>query len=434
LFRGAAALGATAALPALSGCGGDNPNELTFFFQAAPQEAVVRMRIIDAFAKLHPEIAIRTELAGPSPQQQILTYCAGGRCPDILMSWESYSWAADLGVLLDLNTMMAHDRAFAAALRADASPLLYNLFDFRGGQYALPEQWAGVFLYYNKALFDRAGLPEPPARWADAWTFDEFLAAAQALTERDRDGNVTQWGFVDAWAVPYYSAAIFGMNNGVEWFSPPNNPTHTNMDNDQFIAGFQFYADLPNKYRVAPSLSDVQAITGPGPDLFGQGKAGMALLGHWYYSTFSGQPGLDFDVTVLPKGPDAAGGAKSDVGVTGLSIAAGSRHKEQAWEFLKFACGPAGQAISARSGLFVPALRSAQRSAEFARAHPNIEHLEVFTGGPDNANPLPVTPRWQRVGAALARGCDHVLRGAAPATWFKQGLTAEIDKLLNGAV
>ncbi|WP_280465568.1 extracellular solute-binding protein [Nocardia brasiliensis] len=110
LLSGAAALGASLAAPALSGCGGDT-NALTFFFQAAPAEARVRRQIIEAFGRLHPEIEIRVQLSGPDPQQQILTYCAGGRCPDILMQWESYSRFAALGVLQDLNVMLDKDPA-----------------------------------------------------------------------------------------------------------------------------------------------------------------------------------------------------------------------------------------------------------------------------------------------------------------------------------
>lgn len=428
LLRGAGALGAALAMPALAGCADDDDDALTFFFQANPEEATGRMKIIDEFHRRHPDIKVRTVLSGPDPMQQMLTYCAGGKCPDVLMAWEqTYAGLADRGALLDLNTMLATDPAFATAMKSDSIPALYDTFAFRGGQYALPEQWSGNFLFYNRKLFAEAHLKPPPSRWEDAWSFAEFLTAASALTKRDRSGKVTRWGFVDTW-VPYYSAGLFGMNNGTEWSTPRTDPKRANFADDAFIEGVQFYADLANKYRVAPKDSDHQSISTM--DLFTSGKAGLAMGGHWRYSTFTEPDDLDLDVTVLPVGPKGRG-ARSNVGTTGLAIAADSPRRKQAWEFLKFVTGPAGQAVIAESGLFVPVLKSAIGSPGFAEAHTRVRNLDVLTGGPARSGPLPVTPAWAKVDALMDRNFGPVLRGAAQATSFKDGLSHDVDEVLR---
>src|ERR1700686_3513870 len=160
VLRGAAVLGAAALAPWPTACGRDGEDALTFFFQANPEEADARMVIVDAFSRAHPDIAVRTVLSGPDPMQQVSTFCAGGKCPDVLMAWElTYAGLAERGVLTDLNTMLARDPGFAAQLKADSIRDLSDTFAFGGGQYALPEQWSGNFLFYNKALFDQAGLP-----------------------------------------------------------------------------------------------------------------------------------------------------------------------------------------------------------------------------------------------------------------------------------
>ncbi|MGW4365967.1 ABC transporter substrate-binding protein [Nocardia takedensis] len=414
-----AVLGAALALPLLStGCAGDD-DALTFFFQARPEEARVRRTIIEEFRKRRPEIKIRTIVSGPDPLQQMLTYCAGGRCPDVLMAWELlYAGLAERGVLLDLRTLLDRDPHYAEALRGDSFPVLYDTFTYQGGQYALPEQWSGVFLYYNRELCARAGV-RPPGRWDAPWTFDEFLDATKALTHRDE-----RWGFVDAW-VPYFSAACFSMNNGAPWFVPPVSPTRANLADPRFAAGFQFYADLAVRHRVAPRPVDQQSMSAP--DLFRNGRAAMALGGHWLYSEFAGDD-RDIDLTVLPVGPHGGPGAITDVGCTGLAIAADSPRIEQAWEFVKFATGPEGQAIVARSGLFVPVLRSAMASPGFAEAHRDVENLSVLTEGPNHSRPLPITPAWGKVSALLERGGNRVLRGAARASSLDP---AEIDEILG---
>ncbi|WP_225724766.1 MULTISPECIES: sugar ABC transporter substrate-binding protein [unclassified Nocardia] len=422
-LRGA---GAALLAPALAGCGGDD-DALTFFFQANPEEADGRMRVIDEFTRRHPDIKVRTVLSGPDPMQQMLTFCAGGKCPDVLMAWElTYAGLADNGVLLDLNTMLAKDPAFAADLKSRSVPALYDTFAFKGGQYALPEQWAGNFLFYNRQLFDKAGV-QPPRTWSTAWSFDEFLDVAKGFTKRERSGKVTQWGFVDTW-VPYYSAALFGMNNGAPWAIPLSNPTRANFADDAFIDGVQFYADLANKYRVAPTPADQQSMSTM--DLFTQGKAALAMGGHWRYRTFSDAEQLDFDLTALPAGPKARG-AQSDIGTTGLAIAADSRRKEQAWEFVKFATGPVGQAVIAETGLFVPVLNSAVNSPEFAGAHKHVANLAILTEGPAYSARLPVTPVWERIDALMDRNFGPVLRGAASAHSFKNGLSHDTDEVLR---
>ncbi|WP_280418865.1 ABC transporter substrate-binding protein [Nocardia carnea] len=419
-------LGAALTAPALTGCSGDD-DALTFFFQANPDEADGRQRVIDEFARRHPEIRVRTLLSGPDPMQQMLTFCAGGKCPDVLMAWEqTYAGLADRGVLLDLNTMLERDPVFAAELEADSVTALYDTFRFKGGQYALPEQWSGNFLYYNRKLFDDAGL-RAPERWSDAWSFDDFLDISRALTERERSGRVRQWGFADTW-VPYYSAGLFAINNGAEWTSPRTVPDRTAFADDAFLEGVQFYADLATRYEVAPTPADQQSISTM--DLFTQGKAALALGGHWRYQTFSAAEELDFDITALPVGPDGHG-ARSNIGTTGLAISADSPRKEQAWEFLKFAAGPAGQAVVAESGLFVPAGKSAVRSRGFATAHRDIENLDILVEGPARSAPLPVTAAWARIDALMDRYLGPVLRGTRPAVSLKNRLAPEADEVLR---
>ncbi|MBV9514995.1 MAG: sugar ABC transporter substrate-binding protein [Mycobacteriaceae bacterium] len=427
LLRSAAVLGAASLTPWPSSCGREDDNALTFFFQANPDEADARMRIVEAFQRAHRDIPVRTVLSGPDPMQQMSTFCAGGKCPDVLMAWElTYAGLADRGVLLDLTTMLARDQTFATELKADSVPALYETFTFDGGQYALPEQWSGNFLFYNKKLFADANMAPPPARWDAAWSYAEFLDAAVALTRRDRAGKVTQWGFVDTW-VPYYSAGLFGMNNGTPWCTPRANPTHLNFDDEAFIDGIQFYADLACRHGVAPKAADQQSMSTM--DLFSSGRAAMALGGHWRYETFSRADGLDFDITVLPSGP-RADKARSDIGTTGLAIAASSSRKDQAWEFVKFATGPTGQALTGETGLFVPVLTSAVGSAGFAQAHTNIGALDVLTGGPSNSGYLPVTPVWEKIDALMDRSFGPVLRGVRPASSLA-GLSRDVDEVLR---
>ncbi|SPM42320.1 ABC-type glycerol-3-phosphate transport system, periplasmic component [Mycobacterium numidiamassiliense] len=429
LLRGAGVLTAASLVGSGAGCASDD-DALTFFFAANPDEAAARMRVVGEFQRRHPHIKVRPVRSGPGIMQQLSTFCAGGKCPDVMQAWDlSYAELADRGVLLDLNGFLAREQAFATQLKAESIGPLYDTFAFNHGQFAFPEQWSGNFLYFNRQLFADAGVPEPPHTWDKTWTFAEFVDAATALTKRDGSGRSTQWGFVNTF-VSYYSAGLFAMNNGVPWSSPQKNPSHLNFDNPAFMEAVQFYADLSNEHNVAPNASEVQSMSTP--DLFASGKAAMALGGHWRYQTFMAAEGLDFDVAPLPVGPSLPHGrsACSNIGTTGLAIAASSQRKDQAWEFVKFAAGPVGQAIIAESCLFVPVLRSVLHSEGFAKAHRRIRNLPVLTEGPSYSEGLPVTPAWEKVVALMDRDMGPVLRGARPATSLT-GLSRAVDEVLG---
>ena len=97
LLRGAGALGAASLALWPTGCGSDD-DALTFFFAANPEEADARLRVVDAFQRRHPDIKVRALLSGPDPLQHMSIYCAGGKCPDVLMAWDlTYAGLAATG-------------------------------------------------------------------------------------------------------------------------------------------------------------------------------------------------------------------------------------------------------------------------------------------------------------------------------------------------
>ena len=69
----------------------------------------------------------------------------------------------------------------------DYPPALAAIYNYRGKQYAIPKDMDTIGLWYNKELFDAAGIPYPNADW----TWDDFREAAIALT--DEENQV--WGF-----------------------------------------------------------------------------------------------------------------------------------------------------------------------------------------------------------------------------------------------
>ena len=404
------------------------PAELTFYFGANPQEADTRQTIIDAFMEQYPQITINPQVAEGNATQELQIQFAGGAGPDIMMAWElDYASLATRGIYRDLNEFIDNDPEFAEVVATDHIPELLSMFSWEGAQYVLPEQFAGVALYYNTAMFEEAGVEPPPADWTDSsWNYDRFLEAAQALTIED-GGRVSQYGFVDAWWPPL-SAAVIGTGNGGDWFDQYVNPTASTITDPNFTSAVQWFADLSNVHHVAPTIEET--ATQAGVDMFMGGRAAMALVGHWMYPAFSTTEGLAFELGVLPVGPEGTT-PKTDLGSTGLSISSSTEYPEHAWEFVKFSTGPEGQRLIAESGLFVPVLRSVGQSEAYTASHAAIENAQVFTEGLEHAVQLPITAAWNEIRDIWVREEDRVLRGEITAEEGHAILEPEINSILS---
>lgn len=404
---------------------------LRVFFGANPEEANVRQRIFDTFTELNPGITITPEIPTQNTTEALLTQVAGGDPPDIAMAWElQYPILAEKGVYKDLSAVIQGDPDYQQNVLPDFYESHIEMYTWKGKLYVLPEQNASVVLYYNKALFDEAGLPYPPADWTDtSWTWEVFLDACHKLTKRDGD-EITQFGYTEAWWPPL-SAVIFAYSNGGHWFDRYNDPTKVTVTDPKVVEAFQFYSDLWNKERVAtnPEQWQVQA----GYQMFAAGKAAMTLVGHWFYPEFSKEEhNLSMDIGVFPVGPGGTT-SKTDLGGTGMSIVNMTKHPDEAWRFLRFECGPEGQKIIAESGLFAPTLKSVANSPSFLETHQAIENATVFNTAMDNAVSFPIGPAWDAMADRLGRNLDALWNGDATAAEALAAAEAEMQQALDEA-
>jgi multiple sugar transport system substrate-binding protein len=254
------------------------------------------------------------------------TAIAAGEVPDLAIFVPSRVIAA--GHVLTLDTLMERD----GLSRDDYCPLFKSWNTMTGGVMednvvSLPigtNIWA---MMYNKDLFAEAGLPELGPN--DVIDFDTWLEYARAINKPAETLEDRVWGSTMLW--PIYNSMNNYMSNPYV-LGEDGRTCEGNANNHDWMHTWDILVTAYNEDVTTESagamLADVEE------DMFTQGKIGMteAALGDAFYARGEG---LNVGLTGQPVVTD---GWEGNVGGwnDSYSIMAGSKHPEEAWEFLKF--------------------------------------------------------------------------------------------------
>ena len=316
------------AAPAASDAGYTGPEAtISYSIWGDPQEIKAQQAIVDAFHAANPKITVKVTVSDWEPYwDKLQTSIAGGDAPDVFaLDGPLFPDYQTRDVLLDLKPFIDRD-GYDLSQLADQAVADFTTPD---GQFGLPRDLNVVALYYNKAMFNAAGIPFPD----DTWDWAKLTDVAKKLTLRDASGKTTQWGFYTESTdmENFWSEAVW--QNGGDIISADHKTSL--VGSDHAAGGIQFLQDLIWKDKVMPDA----AITDALGDAFEQGQAAMESNGSWLVATHQAA-GLDFGIAPLPKGPT---GQATSINPTGAVVYKGTKSPDAAWEFVKYLASPAAQ-------------------------------------------------------------------------------------------
>lgn len=345
---------------------------ITWAFWGDPWEVEINERIIEVFEADHPNIHIET-LHRPYDsyfKELRAKLDAGEPIADVLF-WSEVPVDVSKGYFMDLTPLMQAENYNLD----DFFPGLLVHFKVRQGVYGLPRDSDTKVIYYNKRLFNQAGLPYPKT----GWTWNDLRETSLKLKE----ANVAPYSFayeVNSWWM------LWMWQNGIQIFDDKLFPTQTDLDKPAAAEAVQFFADLTNVDQVTPPYA-MMLNSENIASLFKEGKLAMAFGNHALIPAFAQVEELEWDVAGLPQNQRRANVAAG----AGYVIGANTSHPDAAWTFLKFLSGFKGQAIFAESGIAVPALRSVAQSEVFMEQRPQHNAL-VFLEEAEIGEPTPAFP------------------------------------------
>jgi multiple sugar transport system substrate-binding protein len=341
----------------------DEKVEITYGFWDKKQVPAIE-EIIKLFNENNPNIKVKSELT-PYGQyfQKLETAATGGALPDVMwMNGAHVEQYAEGKVILPLSDLAKQDN-----FSLDNYPnSLIDLYTVDGKVYGIPKDFDTTGLWYNKKIFDEAGVSYPD----ETWDWDKLKEVATKLTNKDNG----IWGY----------AATMGNQGGYYDFIWQNggyiiseDGKSVGFDQPEAIEALKF-----NISFIKEGLSPTQAqmTETAASELFASGKVAMMFDGPWMVPEYKQNP--DLDVAVVPKGKHRA------VAIHGLSnvIAANTKHKDAAWKFVQFLGSKEAAEVFAKTGTVIPAYNGTQEA--WIQAVPTL-NLQAYIDGVEYSVPLP---------------------------------------------
>ena len=294
------------------------------------------MERIRAFQELNPNVEFDFWRTDPAEyRQQIFVQLAGGATVDVLSTQNNavYADLAARGLLLPLDDLIAE-----AGFDTSYMGPFFEGTRINGRTYGLPFGTTAWFMFYNKDIFDAAGVPYP----TDGMTWQQWYDLARRVTSGSGQNKV--WGtFFHTWPILWMGSAV------------QQGATPVDQDLSAFREAMEFRKRLEDSGIAVPYFDSIAANTHYTSAFFA-GNVAMVPMGNWFIGMLwaaraEGRVNFDWDIVQMPVPTGVQPG--TTWGMAGpMAIAANSRHPEAAFEYLKFvASSPQSAEIVARRGL-----------------------------------------------------------------------------------
>lgn len=382
-------------------------------WSSTPAEDALVQQNLNNFEKLHPNIHINwSPIPGDYPTK-MRANVASGTVPDVFYLQPSMSSEyISSGKLLNLSPYMAKDGVKAS----DYYTALINPFTCTNGEvFGLPKDWNSLGVFYNKQMFQAAGLPFPTA----SWTWSDLQNDAAKLTKNPGTPN-----------------SVYGISLSADlsrWgaFLLANGGTVLNKDGTQATFNSQTGIDTLNYYTSFLKNKTGTLPTSVGApwngDAFGKQRAAMTIEGGWlipYMATT--YPNVQYDIAPLPMAPN---GQRSNLTFTNAwSAYSGTKNPEAAWELIKYMTGSTVQESQLNDGFALPTLKSLANASYFS-SNPGFKTL--FDAAPYSHADY-YGPQDSAIHSDVANAIQEVMLGKQDAKTALDNAATQVDSSLQG--
>jgi len=377
--------------------------------------------ILKEFQKAHPEKKVEFQRGvGGRFWDKFKVMMAGKKVPWIFRADDD--WVGEYfarGQFYDLTELVARDLD-----RGDYFIEAWKAFVYKNRVYGVPFNGAVVALYYNKTLFDEAGLDYPSGT---NYTWDEFLSDCKVLTrDTDGDGRIDQYGFGIRRQWLYPQTWIW--RNGGTIYDYYR--TKCVITEPQAIEALKWYTDLRNKHHVAPPAAMQRE---EGSNLFFSGRIAMWEAGNWEIKTYNeimkaGK--FQVGVTFVPAGKMGPL-TRSTWEAWSMSYYVPKDKIEECWEIIKYLSGKEGQKIMASLSTYFPALKESAYSEIYNNPDTPLDESILLTMLERYSHISELVMQGAEMDSLWNENIDGLFLGTKTAEQAAKDIKQALDKLLE---
>ena len=276
--------------------------------------------LIAAYEKEHPNIKIEYEQIGFGEElnTKLNTMYASGMAPDLVRApISTIAERASRGQYANLDSYIENWQE-----KDNIIPTAYEVAGYQGSRYGIGIDIGANFLFYRKDMFAEAGLD--PEKAPENW--DELLEYAEKLTVRDGD-TVTRAGFAIPTSVGHVTFIPFARQNGAQLVDLEKDiPAFTD---EKSVEALEYLSSYSKENLIIPYIFNKDDCP------FDTGKAAIRYCDMYAYASPQAK-----EVDWLDQVGFAPGVGKEKISSFGGSqimfISEESKHKEEAWEFMKY--------------------------------------------------------------------------------------------------
>jgi len=380
-------------------------------------EAHLKMlgEIANSFTATHPDVTVRFDtIPFGDYVQKITLQMAGGNPPDLGWLLENSAPAfVEAGALADVAETLKSTDGYDYA---DFSLPAMGLWETSDATYGIPFSTSPFLIYFNKSLYDAAGLETPDQRVKDGtWTWEQLRTDAKNL----RDASSGIWGFETFDGQGYGSRVwhtlvpIIRAYGGSAW------------------EGDSCKLDSPLAAQAVKLFHDMVYADGstvpPGEqgDFF-SGNAALTMTQISRVSKLS-EAAFEWGLAPLPSGP---AGDAATVGQAAVVAFAQGKHRELAAEFLAHMTSK--ENVAKMAAFFPPARKSVLEAESFLTSNVAVtpEQMKFVTQGIENGSVLPSHQRFPQIEAEARPNFDALWSKDADVAATLKKLCSSISPLL----
>lgn len=290
-----------------------------YFFEA---RVTAMDKLIENFEAANPDITVKmTHFPYADYRTKVAAAIPAGQGPDVVQLF--YGWLNDY-VDAELIQPLPADQFPVEKIEAEFFPMVQAMK--RGDNFmALPTAVRSLALFYNKRLFEKAGIDGPPA------TLDELIETAKKITQKDGAGNITTVGITTGMTAQDHHWFREGLVRQFGGEPYTDNYKTVNYNTDAGRAALKYYTDLEDVHEVTKVgfMDEPQAA-------FKAGRAGMHIDGSFRIGALDKVRGLKWGVAELPAAADGTKSNYSSYWVNAVTTKAKDEKYDAAVKFMAY--------------------------------------------------------------------------------------------------